>query len=63
MWRFLRPRLRLIVEMQKVWGSDVHDLYSRSHSLFTFISLPPMIVDPDGVYLFYMLIPKDSDRI
>ena len=41
LWRFLRPRLRFIVELQREWG-NIHQLYpTGSESLYEDIPLPP----------------------
>lgn len=46
LWDFLRPRLRLLVELQKKWG-DISDLYdSHTKSYHEQVELPRWIRDP-----------------
>lgn len=46
LWSFLRPRLRLLVELQKKWG-DVSDIYdSHTKSYYEEVQLPRCIRDP-----------------
>ena len=49
LWRYLRPRLWQLVELQKMWGS-LHDLYptASSSSLFETKPIPPGVRDPDS---------------
>ena len=51
LWGFLRPRLRLLVEMQKKFGS-IHGIYltNRSDSLFEQKPIPKYIRDPDSSF-------------
>ena len=46
LWNFLRPRLRLLVELQKKWG-DVTEIYdSHNKSYHEEVQLPKCIRDP-----------------
>ena len=50
LWGFLRPRLLLMVKMQKQWG-DLHDVYGEHKvNLFEATQIPPMIRDPDSKF-------------
>jgi hypothetical protein len=50
LWAYLKPRLRLIVDMQAEWGG-INNLYpSRADSIFQVVSLPPGIRDPDSAF-------------
>jgi Ca2+-binding EF-hand superfamily protein len=50
LWDYLKPRLRLIVNMQTEWGG-VNNLYpSRGDSIFQVVPLPPGIRDPDSTF-------------
>ena len=54
LWRFLIPRLKQMVELEKRWG-DIHALYpnASSSSIFEDKPIPPYIRDPDGAFATY----------
>lgn len=50
LWAFLRPRLRLLVQLQHQWGS-MHEVYgSHNVSLFENTQVPVDIRDPDSKF-------------
>ena len=54
LWDFLRPRLGILVRMQRQWGG-VQDIYGQQAraSLFESQHIPEGIYDPDGSYIAY----------
>eukprot|EP01043_Picozoa_sp_COSAG02_P026259 COSAG02_NODE_1507_length_12231_cov_56.431751_4_plen_780_part_00 len=50
LWEFLRPRLKLLVQLQQQWGS-MHDVYgTHTASLFENVQVPADIRDPDSKF-------------
>jgi len=54
LWDFLRPRLRNVVELQKLWG-NLHNMYptASATSIFEDKPIPHMIRDPDSEMATY----------
>ena len=49
-WAMLRPKLRMLVSMQREWG-EVHELYdSSSVSMFAETPLPPWVRHPESQF-------------
>jgi hypothetical protein len=47
LWQYLRPQLKLIVEIQRQWG-DLRMIYSKPASIFEAQALPWSIRDPES---------------
>ena len=49
LWRFLRPRLKMMVALQRQFG-DLHMIYSKPSSMFEVMALPCSIRDPESTF-------------